>query len=61
MRTKTTPWTVRAEISNFPHFTFDFSKFKMSVTGLKICFAEPSDKMSDDFEFGSNKISDNVR
>ena len=22
--------------------------------GLKICFAEPSDKMSDDFEFGSN-------
>ena len=26
----------------------------LSLPGLKICFAEPSDKMSDDFEFGSN-------
>ena len=29
--------------------------------GLKILFAEPSDKMSDAFEFGSDKMYDNVR
>ena len=31
------------------------------VTGLKILFAEPSDKMSDAFEFGLDKMYDNVR
>ena len=34
---------------------------KTSVAGLKILFAEPSDKMSDAFEFGSDKMYDNVQ
>ena len=33
----------------------------VSLPGLKMCFAEASNKMSDDFQFESDKISDNVQ
>ena len=38
---KTTSWTVRAEISNFQHFTFDFFKFKMSKCKCQILLIYP--------------------
>ena len=33
----------------------------MYLPGLKKIFAEPSDKMSDALEFGSDKMYDNVQ
>ena len=37
------------------------SRAVIGCSGLNIPFAEPSDKMSDAFEFGSDKMYDNVR